>query len=107
MSLVAVDSFSKWPEVRVMTSISISVTLDVLRERFCIHAIPEQLVTDNGSQFTPDPFKEFTQLNGIRHIKSLPYHSASNELAECFVQSVKQSLKTSLNVGRSLFLCIC
>ena len=102
MFLLAVDAFSKWPEVRVMTSTTVSATLDVLREWFCTHGIPEQLVTDNGSQFTADAFKVFTKNNGIRHIRSAPYHPASNGLAECFVQSLKQSLKASLNDGRSL-----
>ena len=102
MFLIAVDAFSKWPEVKIMTSTTVSATLDTLREWFCTHGIPEQLVTDNGPQFTADAFKEFAQLNGIRHIKSAPYHPASNGLAERFIQSLKQSLKASLNDGRSL-----
>ena len=102
MFLIAVDAFSKWPEVRVMSTTTVSATLDVLREWFCTHGIPEQIVTDNGSQFTADAFKVFTQRNGIRHVKSAPYHPASNGLAERFVQSLKQSLKASLNDGRSL-----
>ena len=102
MFLIAVDAFSKWPEVQVMSTTTVSATLDVLREWFCTHGIPEQIVTDNGSQFTADAFKVFTQRNGIRHIKSAPYHPASNGLAERFVQSLKQSLKASLNDGRSL-----
>ena len=102
MFLVAVDAFSKWPEVKVMSTTTVPATLDVLREWFSVHGIPEQIVTDNGSQFTSDSFKVFTQRNGIRHVKSAPYHPASNGLAERFVQSFKQSLKASLNHGRSL-----
>ena len=102
MFLIAVDAFSKWPEVKIMTSTTVSATLDTLREWFCTHGIHEQLVTDNGPQFTADAFKEFAQLKGIRHIKSAPYHPASNGLANRFIQSLKQSLKASLNDGRSL-----
>ena len=40
--------------------------------------------------------------NGIKHIKSAPYHPASNGLAERFIQSLKQSLKASANDGRTL-----
>ena len=102
MFLVAVDAFSKWPEVRVMSSTTVPVTLEVLREWFSVHGIPEQVVTDNGSQFTADAFKVFMDRNGVRHIRSAPYHPASNGLAERFVQSLKQSLKATLNDGRSL-----
>ena len=102
MFLVAVDAYSKWPEVRAMTSTTVTATLNVLRQWFCAHGIPEQLVTDNGPQFTADAFKHFTEMNGIRHTRCAPYHPASNGLAERFVQSFKQSLKASVNDGRSL-----
>ena len=89
--LIAIDAYSKlkWPEVRVMSTTTVSATLDVLRERFCTHGIPEQIVIDNGSQFTADAFKVFTQRNGTRHVKSALYHPASNGLPERFMQSFK------------------
>ena len=102
MFLVCVDAYSKWPEVRVMTTTTVSKTLNVLREWFSVHGIPEQIVTDNGPQFIAEEFDEFTKRNGIKHVKSAPYHPASNGLAERFVQSLKQSLKASANDGRSL-----
>ena len=102
MFLIAVDAFSKWPEVRAISSTTVPVTLNVLREWFSVHGIPEQVVTDNGSQFTSEGFKVFMERNGVLHIKSAPYHPASNGLAERFVQSPKQSLKATLNDGRSL-----
>ena len=53
-------------------------------------------MTDNGSQFTADAFKVFTQCNGIRHVKSAPYHPASNGLAERFVQSFNTTSQLAL-----------
>ena len=85
-----------------MSTTNVPATLDVLREWFCTHGIPEQIVTDNGSQFTAEAFKAFTQCNGIRHVRSAPYHPSSNGLAERFVQSLKASLRASLNDGRPL-----
>ena len=102
MFLVGVDAHSKWPEVRIMSTTTVGKTLDVLREWFAAHGIPEQIVTDNGPQFTADDFDVFTRRNGIKHTKSAPYHPASNGLAERFIQSLKQSLKASLHDGRSL-----
>ena len=54
-------------------------------------------MTDNSSQFTAEAFKAFTQCNGIHHVRSAPYYPSSNRLAEEFVQSLKASLKASLN----------
>ena len=40
--------------------------------------------------------------NGVKHIRTIPYHPASNGLAEHFIQSFKQALRGSQNDGRSL-----
>lgn len=102
MFLIGVDAFSKWPEVQMMTTTTASATLDVLREWFACHGIPEQVVTDNGTQFTSEVFATFTKMNGIKHVRSAPYHPASNGLAERFVQSLKNSLQATMNDGRTL-----
>ena len=53
------DAYSKWPEVRVMSSTTTSQTLDVLREWFASCGLPEHIVTDNGPQFVSEAFETF------------------------------------------------
>ena len=65
-------------------------------------ALPEQLVSDNGPQFIADEFGEFMQSNGIKHIKSAPYHPATNGMAERFVQTSKQALCAALVEKKSI-----
>ena len=62
---------------------------------FATHGLPEILVWDNGTVFTSTEFQEFVRLNGIHHITSVPYHPASNGLAERAVQTLKQGLRKS------------
>ena len=93
--MVIVDAHSKWPEAEIMSSTSSSKTIEVLRSMFARYGIPEQLVSDNGPQFTSDEFQQFMKGNGIKHIRSAPYHPASNGQAERFVQTLKRSLKAS------------
>ena len=107
MFLVAVDAFSKWPEVYTMQSTTVNKTIDCLRSLFCRYGYPEQLVSDNGPQFTSEEFAVFMRSCGIKHIRSAPYHPATNGLAERFVQSVKQSLKASRNSGLPLSRRLC
>ena len=93
MFLIVVDSHSKWIEVEVMSSITSEATIEKLRDMFARHGIPQQLVSDNGSQFTSNEFSDFMKGNGIKHTLVAPYHPRSNGQAERFVQTFKQFFK--------------
>ena len=93
MYLVLVDSHSKWLDVQTMQSITTAKTVEKLRAIFATHGLPKTIVSDNGPSFTSEEFKLFMRSNGIRHIKSAPYHPSTNGLAERAVQTVKQGLR--------------
>ena len=95
--LIAMDAFSKWPEIIEMTLTTAANTIRVLREIFARFGLPEQLVSDNGPQFVSSEFSEFCKLNGIKHYRVAPYHPALNGLADCMLQSFKQSMRKSNN----------
>ena len=93
MFLVAVDAHSKWIEASLVNSATSTIIIHKLRSMFATHGLPRVVVSDNGSVFTSSEFKEFMTKNGIRHIKTAPYHPASNGLAERAVQTLKEGLK--------------
>ena len=88
-----VDAHSKWPEVFEMSQSTTVKTISVLRHLFAAYGLREQIVSDNGPQFTSDEFKDFTTANGIKHIHCAPYHPASNGAAERFVRTFKEAMK--------------
>ena len=104
MFLIIVDAHSKWLEVVQMSTTTAPKTIEVLQVVFSRNGLPEQLVSDNGPQFTSrsDDFAHFMKANGIKHIKSAPYHPSSNGLAERFVQTFKQAMKAGDKDGQSL-----
>ena len=57
MILIVVDAHSKWPEVIPMTTTSAARTIEELRKLFPTHGLLEQLVSDDGTQFTADKFR--------------------------------------------------
>ena len=102
MFLISVDAHSKWPEVVEMSNTTAQKTIDELRKLFAAYGLPEQIVTDNGPQFTADEFTHFLKENGVKHIRCSPYHPSSNGAAERFVKTFKQAMKAGHRDGRSL-----
>ena len=94
-----VDAFSKWPEVKAVSSTTFKMVINILRDTFSTYGFPQILVSDNGSQFTSIEFQNILCQNHIIHHKSPPYHLATNGLAENMVKSVKTHLKRHKSVG--------
>jgi hypothetical protein len=69
---------------------------------FARFGLPDQLVSDNGPQFTSVEFAQFLKQNGIKHILNAPYHPSSNGLAERFVQTFKRAMRAGERDGLSL-----
>lgn len=91
--LLAIDAHCKWGEVFEINTTTTSKTIEILRRLFTAYGLPQQLVTDNGPQFTSEEFAAFTRGNGILHTCCIPYHPASNGEAEHFVRTFKEAMK--------------
>ena len=98
---IIVDAHSKWPEVFEMTSTTTSKTIDILRQVFAAYGLPDQLVSDNGPQFSSEEFQLFLKCNGIKHCRTAPYRPATNGAAERFVQTLKKSIMAGRRDKRS------
>ena len=94
MWLVWIDAYSKYAGVERVKSANSINTVRKLAELFLFFGNPEQIVSDNGTTFTAMEFSEFCTSNGIRHIRSAPYHPATNGEAERFVQVFKKALRS-------------
>lgn len=75
-----------------------ATTIEILRTMFATHGLPDSLMTDNGTAFTSEEFSQFLRSNSIKHVRSAPYHPASNPasngLAKRAVQTFKEGLRT-------------
>ena len=98
---MVIDAHSKWPEVFVTEDTTAEETISTLRSLFARLGLPDQIVFDNGPQFTSEAFRKFTTANGIKHVTGAPYHPATNGQAEKLVQSFKKRVKADKS-GRTL-----
>ena len=79
MFLLMIDSHSKWLEVH-------ATTIELMRKSFAPLGLPE---SDNAATFTSEEFALFLKRNGIRHVRSPPYHPG---MVERVVQTFKGGL---------------
>ena len=85
MWFLAVDAFSKWPEIHTMETTTAEATIKHLRQISATHGLPRQIVPDNGPQFVATSFQKFCESRGIQHIKTAPYSPRCNGEAERLV----------------------
>lgn len=89
---IVMDAYSKWPEVVMMSSTTSQNTIETLHSIFSRYGLPEQLVSDNGPQFTSEEFVQFREEMELSiFVVHHTIHPSSNELAERFVQTFKRS----------------
>lgn len=93
MFLIIVDAHSKWMDVYPVHAATTKATIEKLRCAFATHGLPDIIVSDNGTCFTSMEFADFVKVNGIKHVRTAPFHPSSNGLAERAVQTFKDSMK--------------
>lgn len=96
--LIAVDSYSRWPEVFMVSNMTSATVIKHFRILFATHGLCEIIVSDNGPSFVSEEMAGFLNANKIKHVKTAPYHPATNGLAERMVQTVKDKLRKMDNI---------
>ena len=108
MFLLLVDAHSKWLEIHETSTTTSSATIELLRRTFANVGLPQTIVSDNAPNFTSEEFTAFLKHNGIRHLRSAPYHPASNGIVERAVRTFKEGMRRlnsgSMNTRLSRFL---
>ena len=91
--VILVDQYSLWLEVYLLQPANTSSTIIAFKDSFGRHGIPEEIVSDNGPQYTSKQFRNFVKNLKITHTTSSPHYPQSNGLAEVMVKQVRKLLK--------------
>lgn len=98
--MVVIEAHSKWPEVSIMSSITTSTTIQVLRGLFSRYGLPEVLVSDNGPQFTSSKAETFMKSNGVKHT---PHSTTKEPSSMLFLRCDLRSCLDLLKPTRTMF----
>jgi ribonuclease HI/transposase InsO family protein len=90
--LVAIDKFSKWIEVRPLTSIGSEQAVAFFTNIIHRFGVPNSIITDNGTQFTRKKFLDFCEDHHIR-VDWVVAHPMTNGQVERANGMILQGLK--------------
>ena len=78
----------------------------IRKAQFARYGIPETYVSENGSQFILDEFKEFSCHWSFAHMTSSPTYPQSNGKVEAAVKSAKSVMKKSRKAKTDPYLAL-
>ena len=104
--LVTIDYYSNFWEIDRLPSTKATTTILKLKGHFARYGIPDQVISDNGPQFSSKEFADFARTWDFKHLTSSPGHSKSNGKAESGVKTAKRILRKSIRAGTDPNLAI-
>ena len=90
--LTMIDYATRYPEAVALPGIETECVAEALVEMFSRVVIPDEMLTDCGSQFTAEVMKEVSRLLTLQQITTTPYHPICNGFIERFHMTLKQML---------------
>ena len=79
---VAIDKFTKWPEVEAVRKVTAQSAIKFFKGLVCRFGVPNRVITDNGTQFTSHAFMQYIKDLGSRVYFAFVAHPWSNGQAE-------------------------
>ncbi|EFO92751.1 hypothetical protein CRE_26017, partial [Caenorhabditis remanei] len=94
--IVATDAFSKFAIAKATANQTAETTLKFLIENIVsIHGIPEEIVTDQGTNFMSKMFEEVCRILEVKHSISTAYHHETNGAVERLNRTLEEMLTLS------------
>ena len=91
--LVVCDYAKRYPEAMPMQAVDAEAVAEELVKMFSRVGSPQEILTDQGSNFTSQLLAELYRLLHIRPIRTSPYHPQTDGLVERFNQTLKSMLR--------------
>ena len=94
--LVLSDYATRYPEAIPLRKITAKHVAEALIDIFARHGIPQEILTDQGANFTSSLLGELHRLIGTKALKTTPYHPQTDGLVERFNKTLKSMLRRVL-----------
>ena len=80
--ITMIDAFTRWPEAYPVSQHTAQVAADALFEYICHHGLMDELLTDNGPEFSAVVFKILCKRMGVQKLFTSGWHPRCNGAIE-------------------------
>ena len=91
--LLLIDYYSRYIEIALLNHPTAREVITNLKSIFARHRIPEQVISDNGPQYSSQAFTTFAKEYQFQHVTSSPLYPQGNGEAERAIKTIKWLLK--------------
>jgi hypothetical protein len=91
--LTVMDYATKFPEAIPLRRVDAVTVAEALVEVFSRLGIPEEILTDQGSNFMSTLMSELFEMLKVNHIRTSPYHPQTDGMVERFNGTIKAMLR--------------
>ncbi|GJV57466.1 reverse transcriptase domain-containing protein [Tanacetum coccineum] len=103
--IVAMDYFTKWIEAKAVATITGNQVKKFVWDNIvCRFGLPGEIISDNGKQFSDNPFKDWCDKLNITQRFASVKHPQSNGLVERENRSLGEGIKARLGEGNKNWL---
>ncbi|XP_046666707.1 uncharacterized protein LOC124358455 [Homalodisca vitripennis] len=89
--LVAMDYFTKWPEVYAIPNQEASTVAGCLVNDFvCRYGVPRELHSDQGTNFGSILMRDVLQRLGVHKTRTTPLHPQSDGMVERYIKTLQE-----------------
>ena len=98
--LCVVDYNSKFPIIRRLWGLLAEHLINAVTEIFAKYGILQKIMSDAGTNFVSERFRQFCKSINIEQAVSLAYHHQSNGQVEAYIKFIKHTFKKWAESGR-------
>ena len=103
--VIIADYYSEYPWIKKLAAISTEV-ISALKFCFSEFGIPEEVISDNGKQFTGRKYQDFAAKYGFKLTTSSPYYPKGHGFIERQVQTINNLLNKCDGDGRDHYVAL-
>ena len=87
------DFSTRFPEAIPLRRVDAQTVANAMMGVFCWLGFPEEILTDQGSNFMSEIMQWVTDLLGVKQLKTFPYHPECDGMLERFHATMRKTCK--------------